>query len=331
MTAYRIPKEHDAPAPAPAAPPAGQTGFAAAAAGSSDLEWSAPAAWPVKPATAMRKGSYAVGGEGTAAADLAITAFPGDVGGDLANINRWRGQLGLAPIPESELDAMFTKLTANGLTLKIVDLAGGGQRMLGAMVPHAGATWFFKLTGPDAVVAQARGAYFDFLQTIRPAAATPPVAVAAPDMASSPVIQASGPGLIWTAPPHWQAKPATSMRKATYAMTGPDGASGEIAVTAFPGDVGGELANVNRWRGQLQLPPIAAADLPTAVTRITVNGLPVTLVDLTGGLAGAPVRLLGAMVPAGGSTWFFKFTGPPALVAAEQPAFLAFVQTLSAP
>ncbi len=336
VATYRIPKEHETPAPAPAAAPAGMAGLAVAATNAGGLEWTAPAAWQAKPASSMRKGSYIVGGEG----ELAITAFPGDVGGDLANVSRWRGQLGLPPVTDAELAAALTPVTANGLAMKVVDLTGGTQRMLGAMVPQGGSTWFFKLTGPEAVVAKEKSAYLEFLQTIRAAAATAPVASApvptpaatpAPDMANTPVIKADGPGLKWTAPALWQEKPATAMRKATYVVPGVGGANGELAITAFPGDVGGELANVNRWRGQLQLPPLTAAELPASVTRVTANGLPVTLVDLTGGPAGSPVRLLGAMVPANGATWFFKLTGPADLVAAQKPAFLAFLQTLSTP
>ena len=114
-------------------------------------------------------------------------------------------------------------------------------------------------------------------------------------------------------------------------MPGDNGAAGDLSVTAFPGDVGGELANLNRWRGQLQLPPLAEADVAGAVTRLSPNGLSVTLVDFAGGPADKPVRMLGAIVPHGGATWFFKLTGPVDLVAKEKPAFLAFVQTLQAP
>jgi hypothetical protein len=121
------------------------------------------------------------------------------------------------------------------------------------------------------------------------------------------------------------------MRKATYVVPGAGGADAELSVTAFPGAVGGELANVNRWRGQLQLPPLTEAELAGAVSRVTINGLPVTLVDLTGGPADRPQRLLGAIVPDHGANWFFKFTGPAALVANEKPAFLALVQSLQAP
>lgn len=344
VATYRIPKENDTPpaSTAPAALAAAPAGFQIAAPATGGLTWTAPADWKPKTASSMRKGSYEIGASEGPVADLAITAFPGDVGGDLANVNRWRGQLALPPISEAELPAALTTLSTNGVSMKIADLAGGPadnpQRMLGAIVPQGGATWFFKLTGPAAVVAKAKPAYLDFLQTIKavalvtetpaaPAPVPPPIA----DMANTPVIKADGPGLKWTAPSHWQDKPPTAMRKATYVVPGVGGANGEISVTAFPGEVGGELANVNRWRGQFQLSPLTAADLPTAVTRLTANGLQIALVDFSGGTADNPQRLLGAIVPSNGATWFFKFTGPSALVAAEQTAFLTFLQSLSAP
>jgi len=120
------------------------------------------------------------------------------------------------------------------------------------------------------------------------------------------------------------------LRKATYVIPGAAGAPAELAITAFPGTVGGELANVNRWRGQLQLPPLDEAGLATATTRFNVHGLPVVLVDFAGGADGS-VHLVGAIVPYQDATWFFKLTGPAATVLAEKPAFLTFLQSLSAP
>lgn len=349
---YRIAKESDAPAPAAgptaaAMPPAGAPGadhtapFLTSRPGPA-LVWSAPATWKKKQNSSMRKGSYTVGEEG-AGADMAITAFPGDVGGDLANVNRWRGQVGLAPIADSELAGALTPLEANGLKIEYVDLLGGTPeqpvRMLGALVPYDGSTWFFKLTGPAALVAQEKPAYLELLRSVKKAAPTPAAdASAAPastppvsDMASSAVPTAGGPGLKWVAPAHWQSKPASGMRKATFVAPGDAGTLAELSVTAFPGAVGGELANINRWRGQLSLPPLGEAELAGAITRETVHGLAVTLVDLTGGPADKPVRLLGAIVPHDGANWFFKFTGPPSVVAKEQAAFLEFVRSLQAP
>jgi hypothetical protein len=336
VTAYRIPKENDGPIPAGGSGPVAP--FAVAAPSGAGLAWTAPARWKPKAVSALRKASYSIGDSPGASADVSITAFPGDVGGDLANINRWRGQLQLPPISEGELGPALASIEANGLTMRVVDLAGGPaeqpERMLGAIVPYDGATWFFKLSGPDALVAGEKATFVEFLRTVRAApgaaAETTGLPPALP-MASAVVPAADGPELKWTAPPEWQSKAPSAMRKATYLVAGDDGTRAELSVTAFPGSVGGELANVNRWRGQLQLPPIADAELEEAVARKKINGLDVTLVDLTGGAAGQPVRLLGAIVPVNGANWFFKFTGPATLVAREKSSFLALVQSLHAP
>ena len=364
VATYRIPKEVDAHAghahaanPAPGAAMPGATmpdtgGLAVASPDAGGLTWTAPATWKARPTSSVRKGSYLIGEDGGPTADLAITAFPGDVGGDLANVNRWRGQVSLPPIAAAELPAALTTFSVGTLDMKVVDLAGGTKeapvRMLGAIVPFGSATWFFKLTGPDALVAKEKPAFIAFLQTVKvssqspaapvEAAAAPVAATANPapapaptasDMANTAVKTARGPGLKWSAPAHWQEKQASSMRKATYAITGAKGAA-ELAVTAFPGDVGGDLPNLNRWRGQLSLPPVEEAQYAANVTKLSVNGLAITVADITGP-GENPTRLLGAMVPYAGSTWFFKLTGSAALVADEKPAFLAFLQTLSAP
>lgn len=351
VSVYRIPKEIDAPAPA-ASPHGGMAGGgdmnmgggAVARADGPGLTWTVPSGWQSKGASGVRKETLVVGPD----AELAVTAFPGDVGGELANINRWRGQLQVAPIGDGELEGSVTRLDVNGLKVGVVDISGGTTdkpaRMLGAFVPVGGATWFFKLIGPDAVVAKEKANFLAFLQTLKADASTaaigaahgsagtpPPPAAAPADMANTEVIKAEGPGLHWTAPAHWESRPAAAMRKATYAVPNAAGAAGDLSVTAFPGDVGGELANLNRWRNQLQLPPLAAGDVEGTVTRLAVHGLNVTVADYTGGAADKPVRMLGAIVPYGGATWFFKLTGPVDLVAKEKPAFEAFLQTLSAP
>jgi len=159
-----------------------------------------------------------------------------------------------------------------------------------------------------------------------PAPAGPATAEA--NMANTAVRTAGGPGLTWTAPSGWTAKPASAMRKATYTITGDGDVTADLSITAFPGSVGGDLANINRWRGQVQLPPIAAADLPSATGRVETHGLRVTTVDFTGTASGGPTRVLGAIVPVGDATWFFKLTGPVSIVTREQAAFASFLQTI---
>lgn len=165
-----------------------------------------------------------------------------------------------------------------------------------------------------------------------PAMASAPAAPAAGGsaMAATPVATASGVDLTWTAPAHWTAKPASAMRKGSFAVK-VDGAEADLSITAFPGTVGGDLANLNRWRGQVQLPPVAESDLASAAQRIERNGLKMTVVDIVGAGANAQ-RILGAMIPHGGSTWFVKLgPAPDALVAKEKAAFLAFLDTIKAP
>jgi hypothetical protein len=171
------------PASAPAATPntsgaaaPGASGMAQTAvptAGGAGLTWTAPSHWKAKPSSAMRKGSFAVAGEG-GEADLSITAFPGNVGGELANLNRWREQVKLPPVSQEEFDRTAQRSEKNGLRRTVVDLVGtgpGAQRILGAMIPHGSATWFVKLTGPDALVAKEKPAFLAFLDTIKAAPA----------------------------------------------------------------------------------------------------------------------------------------------------------------
>jgi hypothetical protein len=188
VDAYRVPKEKDAnfpvtaapaplsaPAVAPAAADGGMKVTSLVPASAAGLTWTAPASWQAKPLGVMRKGSYAIAGAAGVTADVSITAFPGAVGGELANINRWRSQLSLPPIVESDLDTSVTHFAQGGLTFTLVDLAGNDaanpRRILGAMVPCGGAMWFFKLSGPDAFVATIKRTFLDFLTTVK--AATP--------------------------------------------------------------------------------------------------------------------------------------------------------------
>ncbi len=175
ITAYRAPKDpvvQPGPAGAAAAAPGGDSmANTAVPTGSDSLIWTAPAAWTAKPVSAMRKGSYAIKGDG-GEADLSITAFPGDTGGLLANVNRWRGQVSLPPLAADQLDANREHLDIGDLHVDVVDFLGSANgaptRIVGAIVPNGGETWFFKLMGPDAIVAKEKPAFLEFLRTVRP-------------------------------------------------------------------------------------------------------------------------------------------------------------------
>ena len=121
------------------------------------------------------------------------------------------------------------------------------------------------------------------------------------------------------------------MRKGSFAVRGDDGAEADLSIIAFPGAAGGDLANLNRWRGQVGLDPITADAVPRETTTLESNGLHFIVVDFAGRSANGPTRLVGALAAAGGQTWFFKLMGPDALVAHTQPAFLDFLKTVRTP
>jgi hypothetical protein len=89
------------------------------------------------------------------------------VGGDLANVNRWRGQIELPPVAESELAPMVTKITAGPKTIQMIDCTGPKVRCAVGWVSHGGHTWFFKLTGPDALVGTEKAKFAAFLESVR--------------------------------------------------------------------------------------------------------------------------------------------------------------------
>src|SRR5690606_17030938 len=76
--------------------------------------WVAPAGWSRMPGERpMRVATYEAASE-SGPVEVAVTRFPGRVGGELANINRWRGQMGLPAIDESELESVIERFEAPG-------------------------------------------------------------------------------------------------------------------------------------------------------------------------------------------------------------------------
>ncbi len=103
----------------------------------------------------------------------------------------------------------------------------------------------------------------------------------------------------------------------------------QITITAFPGDVGGVLANINRWRGQMELPPVTSQE-QQPLGKITLAGHPALLLDLAGApAAGLPARrMIVAFGMINGQTYFIKLLGPDGLVGAQKKDFIAYVQGL---
>jgi hypothetical protein len=142
---------------------------AASQAGAHPIRWAAPDHWIAKEPSQLRKASYDVHGAG-GIADFSLISLSGAAGGLHDNVNRWRGQIGLDPQEHAAIDATVRHMDSAGLHFDVVEFASTGadaQRVIGALLTVSGETWFFKLTGPDAVVAAERESFIQFLRTVR--------------------------------------------------------------------------------------------------------------------------------------------------------------------
>jgi hypothetical protein len=179
--------------------------------------------------------------------------------------------------------------------------AMAADRMLAGALPEGDRAWFFKVTGPVVEIDAQAAKIEEFLTTIRPAAGKPH-----PD---------------WKLPAGWQELPASQMRAATLLI--PAGAKPlELSVTVLPW-AGGEqamLGNVNRWRGQMQLPPTDLAGLAESTREIKAGDATLTLVDLRGKMSGGmmPPFAGGAMPQAAPAA--SAALQPPVTSASELPA-----------
>ena len=123
------------------------------------------------------------------------------------------------------------------------------------------------------------------------------------------------------------------MRIATFSVGGNEDV--DCYLTSLSGNAGGIEANVNRWRGQVGLPPATPEEL-AQMPRIEMLGRQATLVEAAGqfqgmnGEAKPGWMLLGALLELDGEMLFAKMTGPEQAVRAEKDLFVSFCNTLEA-
>jgi hypothetical protein len=336
---YRVPKEQS---PAPGLVPVSESVLPR-------LTYQTPEGWTELPAGQMRLASFKVQADGKVA-DVSVIPLPGVAGGDLPNVNRWRGQVGLGDLTEEELAKAATKLEIAGQPALLHEMAGtnpsagDATRILGAIQHRDGMAWFFKMTGDDQLVAKHRRAFLEFLKSVKfearkpgelppdhpplPASSLPPGHPEITSSASGKTEPAAAGKLKWTVPAGWQEIPGGQFLYAKFTIVGDAGAQAAVNVSTSTGDGGGLAANVNRWRGQLGQSPWNEAELQKQIRSLAANGNQIQFVEMNGtdARSGQPAALVGAIVPQGGSTWFYKLMGDARIVGAQKEAFNSFVK-----
>jgi hypothetical protein len=307
-------------------------------------EWSVPASWKELPGEGMRYATLVVEAQDPPL-QVRVTPLGLNARDPLGNINRWRGQIGLEPIGADQLPSLVRTVDINGRATDLVDLTGPktaaqpATRVLAAILPGDESVWFFFLSGPAERVAKHADEFDHFMKSVRLTASAPAPAMASmpadhpavgdmPQASQAP--QSDQPAeMTWKLPAGWHEAASTSaFRIATFKIG--DGADApEIAITKFAGGAGGVLANINRWRGQIGLPPVGSMD-EQKMQRVTVAGIPADRLDLSAPTGGAAERkrLIVVSVARNETTYFIKLTGSSASVEKNAKAFDAFVTSV---
>jgi hypothetical protein len=131
------------------------------------IQWKAPEGWTEIPPSSMRYASFSAPGEDGSKIDISVVTFPGDGGSDVDNINRWRGQIGLAPIDASKVTSQVAPLKTADTTFSTTDIAGDKARTVAAWTRRDGRVWFFKATGPNALVEKEKSNFVKFIESVR--------------------------------------------------------------------------------------------------------------------------------------------------------------------
>jgi hypothetical protein len=279
-----------------------------------------PEGWERVPETTFRHINTRVAA--APSAECYLTFLTGDGGGDIANVNRWRGEMGLPPVDAAAVAAL-PRTSLIGQPAVRVDLTGSftgmsGQRieaarLLGVLLtrPNMPGALFVKFVGPADVVAANAAAFDQFVASIE-------------------FVDPAGSDLTWQVPEGWtQQAVAGDMREVTLKK-----GSAELYVSILGGAGGGVLANVNRWLGQLGAPHIGASGL-AGLERVPCLGGEAYLVSAEGDFTGMDgqtqheMGLLGAILEQPSRLVTVKLVGTAAEVRAERGAFVSFVASLA--
>jgi hypothetical protein len=134
-----------------------------------------------------------------------------------------------------------------------------------------------------------------------------------------------GEAVVWDIPSEWKQFNESGVRVASLYPN--SSVPLEVAVTRFPGGVGGPLANVNRWRQQIGLTELAQEELSDHVTQFTLGDVKGALIDMVGE-GEHPLRVIVISLPIMNGTWFFKTLGPAGAVEEQRDTFLRFVSSV---
>ena len=134
------------------------------------LQYEKPAGWKVEPPVAFSVLAFSVH-DGQATAQITVSPLQGNAGGLLANVNRWYRQVGLPPLAETDLASKTEDMVIQGIHGIYAEVVGddtqAGDVIIGWIGMRDGQTWFAKMKGDRKLVLNQRGAFRNFLKSLK--------------------------------------------------------------------------------------------------------------------------------------------------------------------
>lgn len=318
ITTYQAPKDQPVAPLRPLAPQAS----APVTEATTPLTWTVPDGWKVVEGNSMSVVTFQVS-DANPAVKCTVTPLPMIDNALQANVNRWEGQLGLAPTEKENIEKVAKPVKVGDVVVHVVDLSNDQSAILGGIIEKE-QIWFIKLAGPKETVSPQKDKFDAFIKSLKfTDQPTPPPAQAQPGgMQMPPMPQAAteNRGITWTLPANWTEAPNTSsMRLATIKAGDAEMVASQLNAQGW----GNLLDNINRWRGQMGMEAIDDAAKQPA-TNSEVNGVKWTTYDFPG----PQKRMIVSFATVGESVYFFRLAGAGPAVEAQKAAFEEFVKSV---
>jgi hypothetical protein len=141
---------------------------------SPEISWMTPSEWKEHSASGIRTGSFSAENTLGLSVDISAIYLEGKAGGNLPNVNRWREQIGLASWSFTEFDSNLVVVETPLGSSKVVDFSSEEkrinnqfhERIVAAIIPFKGGTWFFKMVGEKSYVEEHKPVFFQFLSSL---------------------------------------------------------------------------------------------------------------------------------------------------------------------
>lgn len=166
------------------------------------VTYTLPEGWKEAPPGQVSLVAFAITKDG-ASANANVTPLPDLRGREALVVNMYRQQTGQPPIEQADLGKVLEKAEALGVDAQLLDVLGSNNgkptRLITIIAHRDGRSWFFRISGDDALVSAQKPTFLEFVKSVKvvedpapaSAAAAPAEKPAAPAPAEKPVTPAA--------------------------------------------------------------------------------------------------------------------------------------------